>query len=724
MKLLRFCIPALLFAALASAQSLVQDLKTFVATPAVPGYESQLASEIQSRLRAYSPMKDSLGDVIVTIGSGAPHRLIVAPMDAPGYVVSGITNAGYLRLQRLPQFGHLPLFNELYSAQPVRVKTVSGKWINGVVAGISVHLLPGRAHPPDPKDIANMYVDIGADSRQTTKMLSPVALDSTLYEMGGEKLTAPRVGDRFGDVALIEILHHLDRSMVRGTLTVAFVVEQWAGARGLQHVLDRFHPDELIYVGRLVSGSKNSAKLPPGSGVLIGRQDPAAPLTGLAAHLNQIAEQNKVPLRPDYSAPLIPPSYLPGPPLPARTVHLAVATAWPSTPAEIIDSGDLADLAMLLEADLQGSSEKPAIPAAKPLSPPPLPARPRTAPSPEQIVHILTQTYGMSGHEIRVRKAVERLLPSWAKPQADSAGNLVLQVASAPAAPRILFVAHMDEIGYQVTSILPDGRLQVKSMGGGLPYYYLGHGCMLHTAEGMRPGVMELPDGWNKPGFQWPRGRNVRYRVDIGARTAAEAQQLGAKVGDAITISKKYRKLLGHRAAVRSFDDRVGDSALISAAWALGPALKNRNVTFVWSTEEELGLVGAGHLAQRLAKEGKAPDYVFAIDTFVSSDSPLESKRFADAHLGQGFVVRAIDNSNIVPRPLVAKVLRVAQANHIPVQYGVTGGGNDGSAFLRYGSQDVALGWPLRYSHSPGEVTDMQDVDALAQIIAAVARAW
>lgn len=724
MKLLRFCIPALLFAALASAQSLVQDLKIFVATPAVPGYESQLASEIQSRLRAYSPMKDSLGDVIVTIGSGAPHRLIVAPMDAPGYVVSGITNAGYLRLQRLPQFGHLPLFNELYSAQPVRVKTVSGKWINGVVAGISVHLLPGRAHPPDPKDIANMYVDIGADSRQTTKMLSPAALDSTLYEMGGGEWTAPRIGDRFGDAVLLELLRHLDRSKIHGTLTVAFVVEQWAGARGLQRALDRFHPDELIYLGRLVSSSKHSPKLAPGSGVLIGQQNPAAALTGLAARFNQIAEQNKIPLRPDYSAPLIPPSYLPAPPLPARTVHLAVATAWPSTPAEIINSGDLAGLAMLLEADLQGSSEKPAIPAAKPLSPPPLPARPRSAPSPEQIVQILTQTYGMSGHEIRVREAVERLLPSWAKPQADSAGNLVLHVASAPAAPGILFVAHMDEIGYQVTSILPDGRLQVKSMGGGLPYYYLGHACMLHTAEGMRPGVMELPDGWNKPGFQWPRGRNVRYRVDIGARTAAEAQQLGAKVGDAITISKKYRKLLGHRAAVRSFDDRVGDSALISAAWALGPALKNRNVTFVWSTEEELGLVGAGHLAQRLAKEGKAPDYVFAIDTFVSSDSPLESKRFADAHLGQGFVVRAIDNSNIVPRPLVAKVLRIAQANHIPVQYGVTGGGNDGSAFLRYGSVDAALGWPLRYSHSPGEVTDSRDVDALAGIVAAVSRNW
>ena len=106
------------------------------------------------------------------------------------------------------------------------------------------------------------------------------------------------------------------------------------------------------------------------------------------------------------------------------------------------------------------------------------------------------------------------------------------------------------------------------------------------------------------------------------------------------------------------------------------------------------------------------------MDTFVSSDSPIESKRFADAEIGKGFVIRAVDNSNIVPTDLVEKVIKLAHANQIPVQYGVTGGGNDGSAFVRYGSVDVALGWPLRYSHSPAEVIDTRDVDSLARIIA------
>ncbi|HLK31606.1 MAG TPA: hypothetical protein VKT29_00870, partial [Terriglobales bacterium] len=89
-----------------------------------------------------------------------------------------------------------------------------------------------------------------------------------------------------------------------------------------------------------------------------------------------------------------------------------------------------------------------------------------------------------------------------------------------------------------------------------------------------------------------------------------------------------------------------------------------------------------------------------------------------------GFVVRAVDNSNIVPHRLVEKLVGLARAQGIPVQYGVTGGGNDGAAFLRYGSTDVALGWPLRYSHSPGEVVDTRDVDALARIVAAIGKQW
>jgi len=85
-------------------------------------------------------------------------------------------------------------------------------------------------------------------------------------------------------------------------------------------------------------------------------------------------------------------------------------------------------------------------------------------------------------------------------------------------------------------------------------------------------------------------------------------------------------------------------------------------------------------------------------------------------------MVRAVDNSNIVPFEYVERVINLARENKIPVQYGVTGGGNDGAVYTRFGTVDVALGWPLRYSHSPAEVIDTRDIDALGRIVAVLAK--
>ncbi|HYL94471.1 MAG TPA: peptidase M42, partial [Terriglobales bacterium] len=338
---------------------LLADMQQYVQRPAVPGYEQDLSHLIAQQLASYSPKLDSLSDVIVTIGTGSPNRLLVAPIDEPGYVVSDITAQGYLRLQRLPQFGPLPLFNELYSAQPVQIHTAQGKWIDGVIAGPSVHLQPGRSHPPDLDDIESMYVDIGATSAAQARsagadVLSPLAIDRALYQMGFGKWTAPAVGDRFGAAALVEVLRALDPQKLHGRLTVAFVTQQWTGARGLQRLLDEVRPDELLYVGRLTRGPSSPGppgvgkeipqpKQKPGSGVLIA-ETPEQQESPLGSELAQLARQNNIPLVTDYSAPLMPRGYLPQPPLPSRWVHLGVPTAWASTPGEFLDAHDLSQL--------------------------------------------------------------------------------------------------------------------------------------------------------------------------------------------------------------------------------------------------------------------------------------------------------------------------------------------------------------------------------------------
>jgi len=108
--------------------------------PAVSGYEKPLVEQIRSQLRDFSPQTDNLGNLWVSFGNGSPHRLLVTPVDEPGYLVSDITPEGFLRVQRLPQAAPNPVFDTLHFAQPVWVMTRSGKKVPGVFAGLSVHL--------------------------------------------------------------------------------------------------------------------------------------------------------------------------------------------------------------------------------------------------------------------------------------------------------------------------------------------------------------------------------------------------------------------------------------------------------------------------------------------------------------------------------------------------------------------------------------------------------
>ena len=153
----------------------------------------------------------------------------------------------------------------------------------------------------------------------------------------------------------------------------------------------------------------------------------------------------------------------------------------------------------------------------------------------------------------------------------------------------------------------------------------------------------------------------------------------------------------------------------------LDPARLRHSVIFLWSVREEIGLEGAQAAANAL---GLRPIRVHAIDTFVSADSPLEPQNFALAPLGHGAVARALDNSSVTPPALVDSLVALARSRGIPLQVGTTNGGNDGSVFAAYGVPDVAIGWPLRYSHSPAETIDLRDVVSLAQLIQAVAERW
>jgi putative aminopeptidase FrvX len=209
--------------------------------------------------------------------------------------------------------------------------------------------------------------------------------------------------------------------------------------------------------------------------------------------------------------------------------------------------------------------------------------------------------------------------------------------------------------------------------------------------------------------------------LDIGP--AGPDNKIRVAVHDTATVRKRFQFLLGNRMTARSLDDRVGCAALLAALQALDAAQVRRwsdrpAVWCVFSVEEETGLNGARSVA------GKTnPRRVYPVDSFVTSDSPLEEKHLAHARLGEGFVIRAMDSSGITPRDAVARVVDLARRKAIPYQLGVTAGGNDGSTFVPQGAVNVPLSFALRYAHTPAEVADLRDAEALRSIIAALLEA-
>jgi putative aminopeptidase FrvX len=209
-------------------------------------------------------------------------------------------------------------------------------------------------------------------------------------------------------------------------------------------------------------------------------------------------------------------------------------------------------------------------------------------------------------------------------------------------------------------------------------------------------------------------------QLDVGAGSREQVEALGVSAGNPVTVTKEYRPLLGQRISGRSLDDRVGCAVLLTAlgevAAQAGPSLqRGAPIWLVFSAEEEIGLLGASFIAEQTT-----PATVYAIDSFVTSDSPLEDRRIGYAALGAGFVVRAIDESGMIPRPAVQRIAELAALRGIPMQVGVTAGGNDGSRFVTAGAINIPLSWPLRYAHTAAEVADLRDIEALLRITTAL----
>jgi putative aminopeptidase FrvX len=319
---------------------------------------------------------------------------------------------------------------------------------------------------------------------------------------------------------------------------------------------------------------------------------------------------------------------------------------------------------------------------------------------------------GLSGQEGRVMDFIQSRLPASLAAQRDAKGNLWFTVGRGR--PHLLFAAHADELGFTAESITEQGFVRLRGRGGFLPQTLEGAPFVVYTGRGPLEGVIRPRSDYQaaEPEPFAPEA----YELDIGTENAEDARRLGIAAGDPVIYTKVIVDLGPELLAARAVDDRAGCAALLAAVlqtdWS---GVKDKTITCAWTVEEEIGLRGAAVLAGEIK-----PDYVFAVDTFVSSDSPLEDPIIAFAPLGKGAVLRALDSSSLTPRPQLLRMLALADRAKIPVQLGISRGGNDGSVFVPGGAVDIPLSWPGVYAHSFIEKIDRRDLGSLVRLIKAV----
>ena len=651
-------------------------LATWLAVPAPPGEEQEIIALIARTDPRWR--RDDFGNLIIRAGSGRPRRAIACAIDAPSLVVSQITNDGYLRLHRAGSLPRHALFDQFHEGQQILVLGARGP-VRGVVAIPNGHF--SRQHRGDTAVVTvdELWVDVGTTTAEESRalgiaLLDPVVRDVPPWEYAGW-IAGHNASGRIGCAAVASAAG--GRSPSAGE-TIFIIGTQFSSAR---------------------------------SGV-------GAALARLGA-MDEVTLVLPVNVRgPSPSGRVARPSWLPAT-TPDSIRELRVPARHAGTFVESVRLEDATALrAAVHDAAAVDTAATEWVALASPARPSPHPRDALT--SIAELLDTLVELPGVPMHEHRVRDAVRAALPAWARERAtqDSIGNLI--IAAGPDRDTVVFIAHLDEVAWEITAIAADGTVSLRGRGGVIPSAWEGQPALVHfdPAPGrstLAPSLRGIFVPRDDPDGRRPAAVRAWFGMDSAALVAA-----GVRPGLGVTAFKRGQRIGETRFTARALDDRAGTAALILALRRIDPDRLPHKVMFVWSVAEEGGLVGARAFSERV---GASVRRVHAVDTFVSSDTPLESPHFAYAPLGAGPVLRGIDDGMIAPRAERERILRIARAARIPLQVGTTHGSTDGTVFLRWGAPNTGLSWPGRYSHSPAEVLDLRDLEALSRLIVAVATA-
>lgn len=317
----------------------------------------------------------------------------------------------------------------------------------------------------------------------------------------------------------------------------------------------------------------------------------------------------------------------------------------------------------------------------------------------------LIKPLGVSGREAPVRAAIETMIaPFVDEVYTDALGNLIAHKRGGEGAKKLMFAAHMDEIGFFVTDVDDAGRV-FFSPAGGIRFEAAAYSEVIFE-NGTR-GLLVANDDAKTPAAD-------NCYVDIGVSSRREAERR-VKTGDTFAVVSSIRRIGAHTVAGRPIDDRVGCAVLIETAKRVKSSKYDLYYTF--TVQEEVGCRGSKTAAYAIM-----PDIAVAVDITKTGDTP-GADRMA-VKLGGGAAIKVKDTSAICDPALVGEMAELCRKNGIKHQFEIlTRGGTDASSMQSAGAGSRAgcISIPTRYAHTPLEMIDMRDVEACVALAVAVA---
>lgn len=326
-----------------------------------------------------------------------------------------------------------------------------------------------------------------------------------------------------------------------------------------------------------------------------------------------------------------------------------------------------------------------------------------------KLIEKLVSVPCVGGNEEKLAEMLKEILAPYGEVRVDSMNNVLCTFGKGH---HILLDAHIDEIGFVVTSITDDGFLKISPCGGVDRRMLLGAEVTVWGNEEIFGVISTLPPHLQKDGDEEKVPEISELSVDIGL-SKEKAEKL-VPLGSKVTFKRHFTPLMGNQISSNCLDDRAGVASIILAL----DELKKLpiKVTALLSTQEELGTRGA-----KIGPYGLNVDEAIAVDVSFGYTPGCEKEHCGE--MGKGAMIGfspTLDKS--ISNGLVAAAKENGIEYQLEVMSGRTGTNADVITISESGIKCGLLSIPLKYMHTPVEVVDTTDVESVAKLIVAYAK--